>query len=202
MTRDKVNAELWARKSIIWCKKAANEDGNKKERYIKQARRLAEEALTLAPENVTTNEAMARAYGMESTISGPRDKIALIQLANEHCHKILSIAPDHSFANYFVGRYYYELADMNKLLAVFAKSMIKEDLEKASYKLASQYLKRAVDQDATRFIYCYFLGLAYVKSEQKILGKQYLEKARTLKAFTKQEKELYQGLDKTIRKNT
>lgn len=112
--------------------------------------------------------AFAISYGIQSNHSGLKQKTEYAERSVYHCKEALKLNPDLPHPNFILGRFYFELSEMNKVTAEMAKSILdKEEIERASYELALSYLVKASKLAPSRFLYNYYTGAAYNELEDR-----------------------------------
>ena len=197
------DAFLLAHKSMVYSGmlNITGDDDNKIETYLKEAIYYAGKALAMDSLSKWGNLAMALAYARQAHLSNFTSKASYSKLANEHCRKVLAIDPHEPASNFILGRFYFEVADLGGAASLMARPILgKEEIEKASFDLALSYLKKSSQKQPDRFIYVYFTGLAYSKADNDKEALRYFERAKKLAPKSKDEQELYLGLDKLISK--
>jgi len=144
--------------------------------------------------------AFAISYGIQSNHSGLKEKAELAKLSVRHCKEALKLNPDLPHPNFILGRFYFELSEMNKVTAEIAKSILdKEEIERASYELALSYLVRASKLAPTRFLYNYYTGAAYNELKKKEKALHYFHLADKNVRHTADDRKADKDLKKQIK---
>jgi tetratricopeptide (TPR) repeat protein len=144
--------------------------------------------------------ALALSYGTRANQAGLKEKISLSEKSIQHCEEALAIDPDLPHPNFILGRYYYELSDMNKMTAKLAKSMLGEEvIERASFDLALSYLEKSSEQRPTRFLYNYYTGAAHEKLGNKEKAMQYYRLADRNERHNEDDRKADKDLRKKLR---
>lgn len=121
-------------------------DINTKRKYYIDAKNYADAALNLAPQDADANYMMAIAYIRLSEIETSNEKIAEhIKNIKIYADKVVAIQPNHGKAWYLIGKWHYEILNLNSL-------------KKATLKLLHGGLPKANIEDAiTAFEKCKIL---------------------------------------------
>ena len=144
--------------------------------------------------------ALAISYGIQDNHSGLKEKIEFADLSVQHCKEALKLNPDLPHPNFILGRFYFELSEMNKMTAEIAKTIIdKEEIERASYELALSYLLKACTLVPTRFLYNYYTGAAYNKSGNEEMALHYFHLADKNARHTEDDQKADKDLQKQIK---
>ena len=196
------NAFIIAHKSMA-CSGMINsiEDNKEIESYLKQAINYANEAMALDSSIKWSNLAMALAYAKQANFSGFSHKASYSKLANKYSKRVLAIDPNDPTSNFILGRFYLEVSDLSGPASLMARPLLgKEEIDKASFDLALSYLEKSCRMQPNRFIYMYYTGIVLTKLDKDQEALKYFERAKALTPQSKQEQELYQELDKLIKK--
>jgi len=161
---DASDREVIATKSVIYSL-MGNKDKN--ESYIEKGFNLLQPYRSRKDDyNIQT--ALAVSYGIQANHSGLKEKAKFGQVSVNHCKEALKLDPNLPHPNFILGRFYFELSDMSKAAAKVASAVIgKEEIERASFKLALSYLDKASTLVPKRFLYNYYTGAAYEKLGNK-----------------------------------
>jgi len=165
---DQSDREVIAAKSVIYSL-MGNMDEN--DNYIKKGFDMLKPFQSIK-DDYNIHAAFAISYGIQANHSGLKKRAELAKLSTSHCKEALKLNPDLPHPNFILGRFYFELSEMNKVTAEIAKSILdKEEIERASYELALSYLVKASKLAPTRFLYSYYTGAAYneLKNKEKAL---------------------------------
>lgn len=139
---------------------------SKKEAYFQKAKKLAERALRLRPDNAYSNFVMAVAMGRIALIASARDRVAASNDIKHYVDK--SISEDSSLAEawYVLGRWNYKVDNLN-FAERFAANMLFGGLPKgASTKKAIRCYQKAIHLNPKIIMYYYSLAVAYHTEHQ------------------------------------
>lgn len=192
---DQNEIEVIAIKSVIYSLKG-NRDKNNSE--IEKGFNMLKPYKSLKS-NFNIHVALAVSYGIQANHSGLKEKIELSELSVHHCKQALKLDPDLPHPNFILGRFYYELSDMNKVTANLAKSIIdKEEIERASFELALSYLEKASKLVPSRFLYNYYTGAVCNKLEDEKKAQYYFRLADKNKRCTADDEKADKDLQKQL----
>ena len=183
---DKDDTEVIAARSIIYSL-IGNRDDN--DSYIERGYNMLEPYL-LVEDNYNIHIALALSYGIRANHSGLMEKTELAQLSVNHCKEALKFNPGLPHPNFILGRFYYELSDMNWLTAQAARAFVDGDeIDRASFELALSYLERASELAPGRFLYNYYTGAAYMELDNEEKAFHYFRLADGNKRYTEDDME-------------
>ncbi len=95
--------------------------GKEQERHYFTAANLARRCVTLYPDSVESHFYLAVALGRMALKVGGKQKIALSKEIKAQAERTLALAPQHDGAMHVLGRWNYELGNLNWMLRAFAK---------------------------------------------------------------------------------
>lgn len=95
--------------------------GEEQERRYSAALRLARRCAALYPDSVESHFFLAVALGRMALKVGGKRKIALSKEIKAEAERTLALDPRHDGAMHVLGRWYYELGNLNWALRAFAK---------------------------------------------------------------------------------
>jgi tetratricopeptide (TPR) repeat protein len=95
--------------------------GARQEQYYFTAARLARRCVALYPDSVESHFFLAVALGRTALKVGGKKKIALSKEIKQEAERTLALDPKHDGAMHVLGRWNYELANLNWMLRAFAK---------------------------------------------------------------------------------
>ena len=142
------------------------EDKSQKEAYFKKAKKLAERALRLRPDNAYSNFVMAVAMGRIALIASAKDRVAASNDIKHYVDK--SISEDSSLAEawYVLGRWNYKVDNLN-FAERLAANMLFGGLPKgASTKKAIRCYQKAIHLNPKVIMYYYSLAVAFHTEHQ------------------------------------
>ena len=95
--------------------------GEQQEHYYFTAARLARRGVALHPDSSESHFFLAVALGRTALKVGGKKKIALSKEIKTEAERTLALDPKHDGAMHVLGRWNYELANLNWMLRAFAK---------------------------------------------------------------------------------
>jgi tetratricopeptide (TPR) repeat protein len=131
-----------------------------------QAVKYAERAVSIGPNNDKAHVSLSTAYGRMTDFVDNRTKMSLSRKIRDEANRAIQINPRNDDALYILGRWYYEMANVNVILKLAAK-MIYGALPAASNADAQRYLERAVTAAPNRICNHQWLAVVY-----KAMGKK------------------------------
>jgi hypothetical protein len=137
--------------------------------FFKNAKSFAESATKLAPSNAEAYYVLSVALGANNTGS-PKEKLATSKLIKQYAEKALVLNPNHAGANHVLGKYNYEISQLNAIqkgaVAAFYGGMPAGDIKTAikhfekCKAIDKNYIKNLLD-----------LAIAYKTDGQKAKAK-------------------------------
>lgn len=145
-------------------------DKEEKSRFYTEAKSYAEQALKLAPENAEANYVMAVALGRIALTAGAKEKVAASKEVKRYTELAIKFNPNYAKAYHVLGKWNYEVANMNAL-------------EKAAAKMLFGGMPEATLQDAiTNYEKCRKLDPSFLRNYQE-LAQAYKENEELEKAI-------------------
>lgn len=190
-TFNKNDTEVVAARSIIYTL-MGNRDDNKA--FMEKGFNMLEPFLQIK-EDYNIHAALALSYGVQANHAGLSDQAKLAQLSVNHSKEALKLNPNLPHPNFIIGRFYFELSDMNWITAQAARAFIDSDeIDRASFELALSYLERASELAPSRFLYNYYTGAAYMELENEEKAIQYFKMADGNERYTEDDREADEDL--------
>lgn len=84
-----------------------------RDQYFNYAKQYAASALRLNPNDAESNYVMAAAMGRMALISGPKEKVAASRDIKRYAELAIQFNPNHAGAWYILGKWNYEVANLN-----------------------------------------------------------------------------------------
>jgi tetratricopeptide (TPR) repeat protein len=155
-------------------------DKEEKNRNYTEAKSYAEQALKLAPENAEANYVMAVALGRIALNSGAKEKVAASKEVKRYTELAIKFNPKYAKAFHVLGKWNYEVANMNALEKAAAKMLFGGMPEATLQDAISNYEKcRKLDPS---FLPNYLeLARAYKENDELEKAIEVLRKAVTLR---------------------
>lgn len=157
---DNLNA-LW-RSSLLYSRLGNRlEDDQKKREYFNMARQRAERALEVDPNSSQANFAMAVAMGRMALIVGARERVAASRDIKKYAERALQADSSNAGAWHVLGRWNYEISNLNFAERLAANVLFGGIPEGASVEKAVEYINRAIELNPDYVLYYYDLARAY-----------------------------------------
>lgn len=137
-------------------------------------------ARELAPCDPVARLSVAVSAGRLAFATGdPRRKIEMSRITRDEAQEALRLRPRYAMAWHVLGRWHYELSNLNTLLRVIAESIYGR-LPEASQEEAVRHLERAVQLEPGNVMFHAELGRAYLAVGRKDEAKRELQKSLAL----------------------
>lgn len=155
-------------------------DKEEKGRFYTDAKAYAEQALKLAPENADANYVMALAIGRIALASGAKEKVTASREVKRYAELAIKFNPQHAKAYYLLGKWNYEVANMNTLEKAAAK-MLFGGMPEASLQEAIANYEKCRRFDPSYLTNYPELAKAYKENDELEKSIEVLRKAVTLR---------------------
>ena len=119
-------------------------DSKIKEKYYNSSLRFAQKLLQLYPNNDQSHVAMAIAFGRIALTKSGKEKVVNVKEIKEHAEKALKINPNNFKAWHVLGRWHYEVSDLN-FIETTAIRLLFGGMPDASYNLAVKAFEKAAE---------------------------------------------------------
>lgn len=136
----------------------------------------AQKAKDLAPKDPATRVTLAIAAGRLAFYSEPRRRLELSRVVRSESAESVRLDPRYALGWHVLGRWNYEIANLNALLRVMAEAIYGK-LPPASNEEAIRCLQKAVGLEPGNALFHAELGRAYLAAGRKDEARQELEKA-------------------------
>lgn len=155
-------------------------DKDEKSRIYTEAKSYAEQALKLAPENADANYVMAVAIGRIALSSGAKEKVAASKEVKRYAELAIKFNPKYAKAYHVLGKWNYEVANMNALERAAAK-MLFGGLPEATLQEAIANYEKCRKMDPSFLPNYLELAKAYKENDELDKCIEVLRKAVTLR---------------------
>jgi tetratricopeptide (TPR) repeat protein len=156
---------------------------DEKEKYFLSSLSFARMALKLHPQSDESNLAMSIAQGRIALSKSGKEKITAVKEIKLFAQRALSINPDNSKAWHVLGKWYFEVSNLNFVERAAIK-IIYGGLPDASFEKAVQAYEKAATIN-THFLLNYLeLAKAYDKLDQKVKAVSCLNKIAAETSYT------------------
>ncbi len=171
----------------LMCSRIGNRqaDENKKKEYFVVAKQYAVKSLKLNPADAESNFVMAVAMGRMALISGSKDKVAASRDIKNYADLAIKYNPNHAGAWHVLGKWNYEVANLNFAERAVANSLFGGLPEGADVKTAIDCYNKAISLDSENVLFYLDLAKAYQNIELDPKANETLKKALTLKPKVK-----------------
>ena len=154
-----------------------------REQYFNYAKQYAERALRLNPNDAESNYVMAAAMGRMALVSGPKEKVAASRDIRKYAELAIQFNPNHAGAWYILGKWNYEVANLNWAEKTAANVLFGGIPEGTLDEAIKDYVK-AIKLDPDYILYYRDLALAldqekFYDEEIRVLNKGLALKPKT-----------------------
>lgn len=137
-------------------------------------------AKKLAPSDAEVRLTVAIAAGrLAFYTSDPKRKLELSQVVRDEAREAVRLQSRYALAWHVLGRWHYELANLNGFLRMLAEAIYGR-LPEASNEEAIRHLKRAAELEPNNALFHAELGRAHLAAGRKDEAKKELQKALTM----------------------
>ncbi|HYV93976.1 MAG TPA: tetratricopeptide repeat protein [Chitinophagales bacterium] len=158
-------------------------DTEKKKQYFITAKQYADKALLLNPNDAESNYVMAVAMGRIALISPTKEKVAASREIKKYAGLAIQFNPNHAGAWYVLGKWNYEVANLNWAEKAAANLLFGGIPEGSLDEAIRDYLK-AIKFNPDYILYYYDLAKALEQKEYYDEEIRVLNQALTLKPKT------------------
>lgn len=155
-------------------------DKEERNRSYSDAKTYAEQAIKLAPENADANYVMAVAMGRAAMVAGAKEKVAASKEVKKYAELALKFNPKYAKAWHVLGKWNYEVANMNALERAAAK-MLFGGVPEGSLDSAIANYERCRKLDPSFLLNYLELAKAYKEHEEQDKAIEVLRKAVSLR---------------------
>ncbi len=138
----------------------------KKADYFRAAKTYATAALKVNPNSSEANFVMAMAIGRLTLIASGKEKIAAVNDVKAYAEKAIKLDPNNFKAYHVLGKWNYEVSNLNALEKTLAKWMY-GDVPKASLNDAIFYYEKARSLNPAFVLNYLELAKAYYRKDEK-----------------------------------
>jgi tetratricopeptide (TPR) repeat protein len=182
---DPANYEALWNASFLYSKIGFRQnDDDKKKQNFNLAKQFAIKALQVDSSEAKSNFVMAVAMGRMALISGAKDKVSASRDIKRYIDKSIKLDPDYADSYSVLGRWHYEMANLNFIERTFANWFFGGLPTGASVDNAIVNYKKAISLDPTYILYYHDLAIAYHNIDQNDAALKTLRQALTLKVRT------------------
>ena len=149
---------------------------NEQLQYYVFGEKLARRCLTLYPDSAEGHFFLAVALGREALQQGGKRKIQIAKEVKAEAERALQCNPAHDGAMHVLGRWHYELADLNFIERAVAKIVFGELPSGASYEQAAHYFEQAIAHHPEAPVHHLEYGRTLLKLGRVAEARQQLER--------------------------
>lgn len=143
------------------------DDGDKKKEYFNTAKERAQRALQVDPLHTQSNFVMAVAMGRMALIVGAKERVAASRDIKKYAERALEADSSNAGAWHVLGRWNYEISDLNFAERLAANVLFGGIPEGASNEKAAQYIETAIELNPDMVLYYYDLAKVYEALDQQ-----------------------------------
>ncbi len=159
----------------------------------------ARRAVAADPKNAAARLSLAICAGRLAFFEEPRRKMELSRTVREEAERALQLDPRQEYAWHVLGRWHYEVVNLNALLRFIAESVYGR-LPEASLEAAATSLEKAVQYGPPRPLHHAELGRVYAAQGRRDEARRELELALRLPPSTPDDRESQQRARDALRK--
>jgi tetratricopeptide (TPR) repeat protein len=148
--------------------------------YYALAEKTARRCVTLHPDSSNSHFSLAVALGRVALYEGGKRKIQIAKEVKAEAEQTLRANPRHDGALHVLGRWHYELADLNFIERTVAKIVFGGLPSGASYEQAAAYFEQAIQYRPEAPVHHYEYARALLKLNRALEARRHLEKCREL----------------------
>ncbi|MEO6846101.1 MAG: hypothetical protein ABI443_02100 [Chthoniobacterales bacterium] len=156
--------------------------------FAKKALDYAERAKAANPNNAKARLGLAICYGRVAYLEPPKKRIEFAKKIQEEAEASLKLDPTDDYAWHVLGRWNYEIANLNPVMA-FIVAKLYGKFPDASNAKAIEYFQKAIAINPNRLIHHAELGRAYAAAGNKIEARKELELALHMPSKEKDDEE-------------
>ncbi|MBU3714163.1 MAG: hypothetical protein FGM46_04365 [Ferruginibacter sp.] len=149
----------------------------------------AKKAIETYPNAAEACVAMAIAYGKEALIKGGKEKIKLVRKIKDFADQAIQINPNNFKAWHVLGKWYYEMSDLN-FLERTGLGLFFEKMPEASFTLSINAFEKANRIDPSVCLNHLELAKSYQKNKQIPMAIASLKKLMSLPAKTEDDPDI------------
>jgi len=142
--------------------------------------KLARRCATLYPDSANGHFFLAVALGRVALYEGGKRKIQISKEVKAEAERALQADPKHDGAMHVLGRWNYELADLNFIERTVAKIVFGGLPSGASYEQSAQYFAQAIKFSPEKPVHHYELARTLLKLDRDSDARQHLEQCLAL----------------------
>ena len=165
----------------IFLKAMAEKNKTKKIDFYYEGFEYAKKALKLDSQNGYVNFWYAAYLGRIGELEGPKQAILNSYEVKKYGMKAIELSPDFDSPYHMMGRWHYELADLNQLERLVA-SIVYETLPEGSYQESIKFFKDAIEIKPTEIRHHFWLAKTYYTIGKYDLSKKEFKIVLSLKA--------------------
>jgi tetratricopeptide (TPR) repeat protein len=148
--------------------------------YYALAEKTARRCVTLHPDSSNSHFSLAVALGRLALYEGGKRKIQIAREVKAEAEQTLRANPRHDGALHVLGRWHYELADLNFIERAVAKIIFGGLPSGASYEQAARYFEQAIQYRPQAPVHHYEYARTLLKLERVAEARRHLEKCLEL----------------------
>jgi len=153
---------------------------NEQPQHYALGEKLARRCATLYPDSANGHFFLAVALGRVAMHEGGKRKIQISKEVKAAAERALQADPKHDGAMHVLGRWNYELADLNFIERTVAKIVFGGLPTGASYEQAVRYFEQAITSSPEKPVHHYELARPLLKLNRNTDARQHLEQCIAL----------------------
>ena len=186
LKKDQLQYDALCGASFMYCRIGNRTlDEAKKKEYFNGAKRLAEYAVKIKPNDAESNFVMAAAVGRAAEYLSTKERVASSTTIKKHAEAALAANPNHPGANHVMGMWHYRVANLSWAERSAANIIFGGIPKGASNENAVKYISKAISLRPDYILYVHDLGLVYKAMEKYSDAISTFKKAVNMKSLTK-----------------
>lgn len=153
---------------------------NEQLQYYVVGEKLARRCATLYPDSANGHFFLAVALGRVALYEGGKRKIQIAKEVKAEAERTLQCNPEHDGAMHVLGRWNYELAELNFIERAVAKIVFGGLPSGASYEQAAQYFEQAIAHRPEAPVHHFEYGRTLLKLDRVSEARRQLEQCLEL----------------------
>jgi tetratricopeptide (TPR) repeat protein len=155
------------------------ESKDQQKEYFKTGTQYARQALKLAPGHSEANFAMAISMGRLALISSGQEKIKAVKDIKVYADRCVQIDPSNYKGYYLIGRWHYEVSDLNALERWLVK-ITYGSFPPSSLDLAITNYRKSMQLNPSFILNYYELARAYKRNDEIAPAKKLLQQMESI----------------------
>ncbi|BDA42221.1 probable regulator of microtubule dynamics protein 3 [Coccomyxa sp. Obi] len=145
-----------------------------------KAMEYAKQAITMSPTRALPHVACCISMGRMAVFSDNKTKVRYAKEAREHAVIALEKEPGNDLAHHLMGRWHWEMANINGIVRALIRIMYGTDLATGSHAAALHHYRKAAELNPHRLVHRVEIGRSLARMGERERALEELEHAVTL----------------------